>query len=390
MISPLTERFGRYGGDLLTARTQPHTDLVIQARDAYRLGDWETAYAAFCRAGAIGPLTVDDQDAMATAAWRLGHDREAVRIAELVHARLARTDPNAAAVKSVDLAQAWLLRGDVNMGRNWLSRARRLLPGDGPAAGRLTYLEAVVAVLTEDADALADRAAALRELADRADESAPAAPNLLALLSADDDHRQLENRLLALSRVLEEAHPRAAGETYYQLGEVRRLRGDSEGAATAYARARQLQTEPQPGEALLRFAVGDREAAWADLLATLNTLDHRRRARVLRGAVEIALARDDLAAAERYCDELDAGAEDWRGAVLVRRGRHAEALTALQAALQRHRARRSAYEAARVYGWMAAAHRGVGAHHLAAADEAAAAQLYRRLGIEVARGHGTR
>ena len=72
---------------------------------------------------------------MATAAWRLGHDREAVRIAELVHARLARTDPNAAAVKSVDLAQAWLLRGDVNMGRNWLSRARRLLPGDGPAAG---------------------------------------------------------------------------------------------------------------------------------------------------------------------------------------------------------------------------------------------------------------
>jgi hypothetical protein len=67
----------------------------------------------------------------------------------------------------------------------------------------------VVAVLTEDADALADRAAALRELADRADESAPAAPNPLALLSADDDHRQLENRLLALSRVLEEAHPRA-------------------------------------------------------------------------------------------------------------------------------------------------------------------------------------
>ena len=234
MISPLTERFGRYGGDLLTARTNP-TDLVIQARDAYRLGDWETAYAAFCRAGAIGPLTVDDQDAMATAAWRLGHDREAVRIAELVHARLARTDPNAAAVKSVDLAQAWLLRGDVNMGRNWLSRARRLLPGDGPAAGRLTYLEAVVAVLTEDADALADRAAALRELADRADESAPAAPNLLALLSADDDHRQLENRLLALSRVLEEAHPRAAGETYPARRDpaaARRL----EGAATAYAR----------------------------------------------------------------------------------------------------------------------------------------------------------
>ncbi|MCB0940518.1 MAG: hypothetical protein KDB72_09800 [Mycobacterium sp.] len=375
---------------MLTARIEPRTDLVIQARAAYRLGDWENAYAAFSRAGAVGPLAVDDQDAMATAAWHLGHDREAVRIAELVYVRLARTDPNAAAVKSVELAEGWLLRGDVNMGRNWLSRARRLMSSDGPAAGRLTYLETVFAVLTEDTDALADRAAALRELADRADDVAPAVPNLVALLSADDNHRELENRLLALSRALEETHPRAAGETYYQLGQIRRLRGDSEGAAAAYARARQLQTEPQPGEALLRFAVGDRDGAWADLLATLNTLDRRRRNRVLRGAVEIALARDDLAAAERYCDELGAGAEDWRGAVLVRRGRHAEALTALQAALQRHRAHRSAYETARVYGWMAAAHRGVGAHHLATADEAAAAELYRMLGIQAARGHGAR
>ncbi len=382
-ISPLAERFGRYGEDLLTARTEPHTDLVLQARDAYRLGDWETSYAAFSRAGAIGPLTVDDQDAMATAAWHLGHDREAVRIAELVYVRLARTDPNAAAVKSVELAQAWLLRGDVNMGRNWLSRAR-LLTGAGPAAGRLAYLETVVAVLTEDTGALADRAAALREPAEPADESAPSVPDLVALLSADDNHRLLENRLLALSRALEEADPRAAGESYYQLGEIRRLRGDSEGAVAAYARARQLQTEPQPGEALLRYAVGDRDGAWADLLATLSTLDRRRRARLLRGVVEIALARDDLAAAERYCEEL--AAEDWRGAVLVRRGRHTEALTALQAALQLHRTRRSAYETARVYGWMATAHRALGAHDLAAAEEAAAAEFYRKLGIQPPRG----
>lgn len=379
-ISPLAERFGRYGEDLLTARTEPHTDLVLQARDAYRLGDWESCYAAFSLAGAIGPLTVDDQDAMATAAWHLGHDREAVRIAELVYVRLARTDPNAAAVKSVELAQAWLLRGDVNMGRNWLSRAR-LLTGEGPLVARLTYLETVVAVLTEDTGALADRAAAPRG---PADESAPPVPDLVALLSADENHRLLENRLLALSRALEEADPRAAGESYYQLGEIRRLRGDSEGAAAAYARARQLQTEPQPGEALLRFAVGDRDGAWADLLATLSTLDRRRRARLLRGVVEIALARDDLAAAERYCEEL--AADDWRGAVLVRRGRHAEALTALQAALQRHRTRRSAYETARVYGWMATAHRALGAHDLAAAEEAAAAELYRTLGIQPPRG----
>ena len=61
-------------------------------------------------------------------------------------------------------------------------------------------------------------------------------------------------------------------------------------------------------------------------------------------------------------------------------------LTALQAALKRHRTRRSAYETARVYGWMATAHRALGAHDLAATEEAAAAELYRKLGIQPPRG----
>ena len=391
-ISALPERFGRYGEALLTARTEPHTDLVIQARDAYRLGDWETCYAAFCRAGAIGPLTVDDQDAMATAAWRLGHDREAVRIAELVYVRLARTDPNAAALKSVELALAWLIRGDVNMGQTWMSRARRLLSpaSDGPAPGYLAYLDTVVAALTGDATVLADRPAALRDTADRVDVAVLAAGSLVALLVADENHRLLEQRLLTVGRALEEVHPRAAGESYYQLGEIRRLRGDADGAVAAYAHARSLRLEPQPGEALLRCAAGSPDAAWADLLGALDAVDRRSRARVLRGAVEIALARDDLDAAERYCDELAARAGGWRGAVLVRRGRHAEALAALQAALREHRVRRSSYETARVYGWMAIAHRGLGAHDVAAADEAMAADIYRKLGVPAVRGHHNR
>lgn len=383
MISAHPERFGRYGGDLRTARTEPHTDLVIQARDAYRLGDWDTCYAAFCRAGAIGPLAVDDQDAMATAAWRLGHGREAVRIAELVYVRLTRTDPNAAAMKAVELALAWLLRGDVNMGEIWMSRARRLLSGaiDGPALGYLTYLETVVGVLTGDAAVLAERAATLREMSDRVDVPALAALSLVRLLAADENHGLLEDRLVAVSRLLEEVQPLAAGESYYQLGEVRRLRGDFRGALAAYGRARALRIEPQPGEALLRCSQGDSDAAWADLLAALGAVDRLSRVRLLRGAVEIALDRDDLDAAEQYCHELQAGADDWRGALLVRSGRHAEALTALQAALREYRAQHSSYEIARVYGWMAMAHRGLGAHDLAAADEATAADIYRRLGL---------
>ena len=49
----------------------------------------------------------------------------------------------------------------------------------------------------------------------------------------------------------------AAGEGYYQLGEVRRLLGDDEGALVAFARARELGADPQPGEALLRCRMGD-------------------------------------------------------------------------------------------------------------------------------------
>jgi hypothetical protein len=64
--------------------------------------------------------------------------------------------------------------------------------------------------------------------------------------------RLLDHRLVAASRGLEDVNHRAAGEGYYQLGEVRRRRGDADGAFAAFAQARASGVEPQPGEALLR------------------------------------------------------------------------------------------------------------------------------------------
>ena len=100
---------------MLTARSETQADLLAAAREAFRSGDWETSYAAFSRAGAIGPMSVDDLDAMAGAAWRSGYDREAMRVGELVYVRLTRTDPNSAATKAVELGTAWLSRGDVTV-----------------------------------------------------------------------------------------------------------------------------------------------------------------------------------------------------------------------------------------------------------------------------------
>ncbi len=319
---------GRYGEDLLTAILHTQADLLITARAAYRRGDFETSYAAFSRAGAVGPLALDDLDAMATSALRLGHQREAMRVGELVYVRLARTDPNAAAGKAVELGSAWLSRGEVSVGQAWISRARGLLAEapDSPASVRLTYLETVIAVLSDDRDLAAERSAVLRAM------------------------------------TLVGAAPAAAGEAYYQLGELRRRRGDVDGAFAAYARARESGVVPQPGAALLRCALGDVDTARAEVRAAIEEADPRHLPRLLRGAVEIALAAGELDEADDYLRALESadGVDSaMRGAVLVRRGRYREALTVLRAALREPRVRESASAVAEVHEWIEQAYTGL-------------------------------
>ncbi|MGV0791134.1 LuxR C-terminal-related transcriptional regulator [Mycolicibacterium sp. XJ1819] len=457
------------------------TELLLAARNAHARRDWHTSYEAYLRAAEEMSLGVDDLDAMAAAAWRLGRGKEALRVAERVFTLLSRSDPQSAAMKAVDVALAWLTRGDLNIGQGWMNRARRLLV-DTPQStthGYLAYLDAVVAVMSRDTAMLTQRVAELRELCARL-ESPPVtalcrvAEGLEAMLggrmpeayglideamlpvladqiplewagdiycivlhhchrladlprmrawtqsmqrwcheyagsdtyggvcdvhrlqvqAATGDLRLLEEQLDSASRTLEEVNGWAAGEGYYQLGEVRRMRGDVEGAFAAFARARTWGIEPQPGEALLRCRIGDSDTAWTDLRVALAGLDLLDRMSLLPGAVEVALVRDSLDEAERHCEELESGAQmfgtpgfrAWaahaRGAVLVRQGRHAEAMTALEAALREYRTQQSRYDTAQVYEWMALAHNGIGDTEAAAADTATAENIYRQLGVE--------
>ena len=465
-----------------------HSDLLLTARTAHVRRDWHASYAAFTRAGEDTPLGTDDLEAMAAAAWRLGHGKESLRVAERVYTQLVRTDPASAAMKAVDLALAWLTRGDLNIGQGWMNRARRLLDEapEAPTHGYLAYLDVVVAVMNRDTAVLPQRVTALRELSGRLDSPAltalcHVAQGLEAMLdarmaeayglideamlpvladqvplewagdiycivlhhchrladlprmrawtqsmqrwcndfagsanyggvcdvhrlqvqAAGDDYRMLEEQLAAASSALEEVNTWAAGEGYYQLGEVRRRRGNGDGAFAAFARARALGVEPQPGEALLRCARGDGDTAWTDLRVALAGLDRLDRMWLLRGAVEVALARDGLDEAERHCTELESGADAFRtpgfrawaaharGAILVRREQYAQAIEALQAALREYRIQQSRYETAQVYEWMALAHRGLGDDELAAADAATAENIYAQLGVEPAQVCGT-
>jgi DNA-binding NarL/FixJ family response regulator len=467
----------------MVTRVETHTELLLAARTAHGRRDWLASYEAFTRAGQDTPLGTDDLDAMSTAAWRLGRGKESLRVAERVFAQLARTDPPSAAMKAVDLALAWVTRGDLNIGQGWMNRARRLLDGttEGPTHGYLAYLDAVAAVITRDAQALAEQARVLREMRARLESPAVTAlchvaealaaigearmaeayglideamlpvladqvpidwaadiycvvlnqcyrladlPRMrawtqsmerwcndfaasanyggvcdvhrLQLSAATDDYRLLEHRLVGASRALEEVNSWAAGEGYYQLGEVRRLRGDADGAFAAFSRARALGVEPQPGEALLRCSIGDGDTAWTELRVALAGEDRLGRMRLLRGAVEVALVRNSLDEAERHCSELESGAETFgtpgfrawaahaRGELLVQQGRHGEALDALEAALREYRIQQSRYETAQVYDWMALAHKALGDEELAVADSATAENIYAQLRVEPA------
>lgn len=462
--------------------TDTQTDLLVTARAAHQRRDWAASYQAFDLASTHAPLHTDDLDAYAFAAWRLGHVKEASRAAERVFSDLTRTDPAAAAMKANELALAWLVRGDINIGQGWMNRARRLLvdADESPAHGYLAYLDAVGAVLAQDLELLGVRVRALHDLSVRLDVPAITALGLIAsgleailhARTADgyafideamlplmagqvpiewagdiycvvlhhchkladlprmrswtqsmeqwcglsgsvpyggvcdvhrlqvqvgtDDYRGLEHRLEHASRALAEVNGWAAAEGYYQLGEVRRLLGDFDGAATAFEATRALGMDPQPGEALLACRRGDTSGAWTAIRLALAGGDRLVRARLLRAGVEIALSRDALDEAETYCSELESDAEAFatpgflawaahaRGAVAVRRGQFDAALDSLQKALREYRTQQSRYETAEVYEWMALARRGLGATDAAVADAATADAIYVQLGVEPA------
>lgn len=182
-----------------------------------------------------------------------------------------------------------------------------------------------------------------------------------------------------------------AGAALYQLGEIRRLRGEVLGAREAYAQARELGTEPQPGEALLQHATGHGDVAWAQLSAALAGGDRLSRARLLAAGVEVGLSLELVAEADELCRQLEETAEAFatpgllawaaqaRAAVLLEQGRHEAALTALLA-LRESRRLPSRHETARMYELMARAHEGLGRPGPATAAAATALGIHRSLG----------
>ncbi|HET6875264.1 MAG TPA: LuxR C-terminal-related transcriptional regulator [Acidimicrobiales bacterium] len=190
-------------------------------------------------------------------------------------------------------------------------------------------------------------------------------------------------------------HPRdaAAGMAHYQRGELHRLRGEQAMAEASFRRASQCGRDPLPGLSLLRLAQGEVAAAWATIRRAVGEASRAEhdRVRLLPAYVEIAVAADDVAAAEEAAVELRAAAGRQGstylsalayfadGQVRLQRGA-ADALVPLREALILWQSVGAIYDSARCRVSLALACRAVGDEESAQLELDAARLAFHELG----------
>ncbi len=100
---------------------------------------------------------------------------------------------------------------------------------------------------------------------------------------------------------------------HYEIGEIRRRRGDFAGAEEAYGVANEMGREPQPGLALLRLAEGKVDAAVAGISRALQDAQEPLvRLRHLPARIEIAIAAGDLKTARAAADEAESIVDSYK------------------------------------------------------------------------------
>lgn len=183
------------------------------------------------------------------------------------------------------------------------------------------------------------------------------------------------------------------GHAFYQLGEVRRLRGEWAAAEEAYRRAAGHGCPTQPGLSLLRLAQGELGAASAGvrraLVEVTGTPD---RLDLLKAAVAIYLeegrleaARDAVAEFEEITGEvvmpvIEAEAVAVRGALALAEGDPAGALPLLRRAVGTWEEQDAPHEVAKLNVLIGQACRALADHDGARLQFSAARETFERLG----------
>jgi class 3 adenylate cyclase len=117
---------------------------------------------------------------------------------------------------------------------------------------------------------------------------------------------EAEEQALSACEELQNFNPHVTAIGYYEIGEIRRRRGDFAQAEEAYAKANEWGFDPQPGLALLRLAEGKVDAAVAGVQRALAQVDQPLvRVRLLPAQVEIALDAGEVKRAREAAGELE-------------------------------------------------------------------------------------
>lgn len=189
-------------------------------------------------------------------------------------------------------------------------------------------------------------------------------------------------------------HPGTVAEGHYEIGKIRRLRGDLSGAEEAFKRAHELGRDPQPGLAMVRLAQGQTDSAAALIRSALTAqpTDRLARAQLRAAQVEVALAAGDLETARQASEELqatasayessglEAAARQARGAVLWAEGEAAEAVKVLRSACRLWQELDAKHSAARTRVLLDQAYRALGDEDAAQLEFDAACAVFERLG----------
>jgi DNA-binding NarL/FixJ family response regulator len=202
-----------------------------------------------------------------------------------------------------------------------------------------------------------------------------------------------EEEIAEVCRDLASMNVGAVGLALYELGEIRRMRGDLGGAAAAYAEAHEHGKDPHPGLALVWVAEGNPSVAVNALAACETTSkDPLVKTRLWEALVEAAVAAGNLATARVAADALDeaaatyaspglvAAAAQSRGLFCLAAGDTAVAIDALRAARRNWRELDAPYRVARARLELAEALERSGDERGASLERDAAAAALARLG----------
>ncbi len=193
------------------------------------------------------------------------------------------------------------------------------------------------------------------------------------------------------------AAPRWAAWGLHELGEIRRRRGNLDGALECFRQSAELGFDPQPGLALLRLEEGKTTVARraiVEALANENGMAREGRWLVLPAAVEIAVAAGDrelaavaLAELDELANSLDTTAV--RAAAMVASGRNAllesrteDAVRELRSGLRMWSEVDAPYEAAEARELLAGAYEELGDPDAAELELTAARASFERMGAE--------